>query len=80
MPHLTVIPGTPPPDTPKQRALDRVKRAPKPAAILQCPRCGCREVLELTTGASLKNGKLSGGVKAIVCAGCYMKGERVVLA
>lgn len=80
MPRLTVIEGTPAADTPQQRAVDRVKRAPKPAAMLQCPRCGCREVLPLTTGAVLKNGKVSGGTTVHVCAACFMKGERVVLA
>lgn len=80
MAHLTVIPGTPPPDTPEQRVRDRVKRAPKPAEMIQCHRCGCREILPLTTGAVLKNGKVSGGTTVHVCAACYMKGERVVLA
>jgi hypothetical protein len=80
MSRFTVIDGTPPPDTPKQRATDRIKRTQKPASMIQCHRCGCREVLPLTTGALLRNGKVSGGTTVHVCASCYMKGERVVLA
>lgn len=80
MTSLIVIDGTPPPDSPKQRAADRVKAMPKPASMLQCHRCGCREVLELKTGVLYHGGKTKGGTKAIVCAACFMKGERVVLA
>lgn len=80
MSRFKVIDGTPPPDTREQRVVDRIKAAPKPADLIQCHRCGCREVLPLTTGAVLKNGKVSGGTTVHVCASCYMKGERVVLA
>jgi hypothetical protein len=48
--------------------------------MLQCNRCGGREVLELKTGVMLEGGKPKGGTKQLVCANCYMKGERVVLA
>lgn len=80
MAKFTVIDGGPPPDTPKQRALDRIKKMPMPAEMIQCKRCGCREVLELKTGMLMQDGKPTGGTKAIVCAACFMKGERVVLA
>lgn len=80
MSRFTIIDGTPPPDTPKQRAADRIKKMPKPATMLQCNRCGCREVLELKTGVLYQDRKTKGGSKAIVCAACFMKGERVVLA
>jgi hypothetical protein len=80
MPRFTVIPGSPPPDTPKQCVIDRIKKHPKPAAMIQCHRCGCREVLELKTGVLYQDGRATGGTKAIVCAHCFMKGERVVLA
>lgn len=80
MSRFTVIDGTPPPDSAEQRVIDRIKRAPKPADLIQCHRCGCREVLPLTTGAVLKNGKVSGGTTVHVCAACFLKGERVVLA
>lgn len=77
---LKLIPGTPPPDTPKQRVIDRLKAAPKPGDMLECPRCASREVLTLTLGALLKGGKMVGGTKQIVCASCFMNGERIVLA
>lgn len=77
---LTVIEGSPPPDTPKQRAVDRIKRMPRAQEMIQCHRCGGREVLVLLLGAVLKNGKVSGGTKQYVCGCCYMKGQRVVLA
>lgn len=73
-----VINGTPPPDTPQQNVRDRLK-ATKPAEMLQCRRCGGREVIETRTGVLFKNGRVSGGVKAWICAGCHRKGERVVL-
>jgi hypothetical protein len=77
---LHLIPGTPAPDTPAERTRARVKAAPRPAELLQCPRCGGREVLGTVTGATIKAGRVSGGTKAWVCAGCHRKGERVVLA
>jgi hypothetical protein len=77
---LKLIRGTTPPDTARQRTVDKVKAAPKPGAMLQCPRCGGREVLALLSGVLLKSGKPTGGTKQIVCAACYMKGERIVLA
>jgi hypothetical protein len=80
MAKFTVINGSPPPDTPRQRVVDRLKKAPKPASMIQCHRCAGREVLELKTGVLYQGGKTKGGTKAIVCAGCFMKGERVVLA
>jgi hypothetical protein len=75
-----VIDGSPPPDTPKQRVIDRIKKHPKPASMLQCRRCGGREVLELKAGVLYQDGKTKGGIKTIVCASCFLKGERVVLA
>ncbi|MEH6565568.1 MAG: hypothetical protein V7756_09625 [Halopseudomonas sp.] len=74
-----VIEGTKPPDTPKQRSLDKVKRTAKPASMIQCHRCGGRELIETKTGVMLKNGKPTGGTKQLLCACCFMKGERVVL-
>lgn len=77
---LKLIHGTKPPDTPKQRVIDGIRRMPKPPTVLQCPRCGGRDVLELRTGAMVRNRKVVGGTKQVVCAHCYMKGERVMLA
>lgn len=75
---FTVIEGTPPPDTPKQRVLDRVK-ASRPADIVSCHRCGGMEVIETKTGVTIKAGKKSGGTKQLLCASCFMRGERVVV-
>jgi len=58
----------------------RSKAAAKPADMVQCPRCGGREVMETVIGASLVGGKLKGGTRQVVCVGCMLKGERVVLA
>ena len=60
-------------------ANSRAKRASKPADMLQCPRCGGREVIETVIGAMIQARKLKGGTRAIVCVGCMLKGERVVL-
>jgi hypothetical protein len=80
MTKFTVIDGTPPPDTPKQRVTERIKKMPKPASMLQCRRCGGREVLELKSGVLYQDGRTKGGIKTIVCATCFMRGERMVLA
>ncbi|MBN7822176.1 hypothetical protein [Bowmanella yangjiangensis] len=77
-PTFTVINGTPPPDTPKQRVLDRVK-ASRPADFVSCHRCGGMEVIETKTGVTIKAGKKSGGTKQLLCASCFMRGERVVI-
>ena len=76
---LHLIPGTPAPDTPAERVRKRL-RAVKPAEMLQCPRCAGREVMTTVTGATIKGGKVAGGTKSWVCAGCHRKGERVALA
>jgi hypothetical protein len=75
---LHLIPGTPAPDTPTERVRKRL-RALKPADMLECPRCAGREVLVTITGAVYQGGKVKGGTKSWVCAGCHRKGERVVL-
>jgi hypothetical protein len=56
-----------------------MRAMPKPASMIQCGRCGSREVLETKIGMLYKNGKASGGTKQILCASCFMRGERVVL-
>lgn len=78
-PTFHVIDGTPAPDTAQEKARKRVRAMPKPAAMIQCHRCGGREVIETKTGVMRKNGKPSGGTKQLLCAGCFMKGERVVV-
>lgn len=77
-PKLHVIPGTPPPDTAQEQVRKRVRKT-KTGPIVQCHRCGGREVIETKIGVILKDGKPTGGTKQLLCAGCLMKGERVVL-
>lgn len=52
---------------------------PKPATMLQCHRCGGREVIETKIGVLYAGGKTKGGTKVILCADCHRRGERVVL-
>lgn len=80
MPKLTVIDGTPAPDTPAERVRKRMRATDKPAAMIQCHRCGGREVIETKVGMLFKNGRAQGGTKSILCATCHRNGERVVLA
>lgn len=77
-PDLRLIPPTAPDAAEKVR--QRVRKAPKPASMLQCNRCAGREVIETKTGVLFKDGKPTGGRKQLLCALCLMKGERVVLA
>lgn len=74
MARFKVIEGTPAPARPKLRS-----RAAKPAELLQCHRCGGREVIETKVGVMFRAGKATGGTRIKLCAHCFMKGERVVL-
>ena len=78
-PSLHVIPGTAPADTPAQRVRDRVKAMPKPSVMIQCRRCGGREVIETRIGVESIGGKTRGGTKALICAACLMQGQRIVV-
>jgi hypothetical protein len=78
-PKLHVIQGTPAPDTPVEQARERIRKMPKPATMIQCHRCGSREVMVTKIGMVLKNGKAIGGTPQILCASCHRGGERVVL-
>jgi len=78
-PRFHVIDGTKAPDTPAEEVRKRVRAMPKPATMVQCHRCGGREVIETKIGVLMKNGKPTGGTKALLCVCCLMKGERVVL-
>ncbi|MGQ7956505.1 hypothetical protein ACUTAF_02090 [Pseudomonas sp. SP16.1] len=78
-PRLHVIEGTPAPDTAQEQVRKRVRATEKPATMIQCHRCGGREVIETKIGVMLKNGKTTGGTKQLICACCFMKGERVVV-
>ena len=78
-PRFHVIHGTSAPDTPAEQVRKRVRAMPKPATMIQCHRCGGREVIETKTGMLLKDGKPTGGTKSLLCVGCLLRGERVTL-
>lgn len=78
-PKLHLIQGTPAPDTPAEQVRKRVRAMPKPATMVQCHRCGGREVIETKIGVLMRNGKSTGGTRALICVGCLLKGERVVV-
>lgn len=77
--HLTLIQGSPAPDTAAEHVRKRVRAADKPAELVQCHRCGGRELLETRLGMTRKNGKIGGGTKCLICAACWLNGERVVI-
>ncbi len=78
-PRFHIIQGTPAPQTEAEKVRKRMRAMPKPASMIQCGRCGSREVIETKIGMLYKNGKAQGGTKQILCASCFMRGERVVL-
>ena len=55
-------------------------RTSRLACMLECGRCGGHEVIQTKTGVLFKDGKTVGGTKQTLCALCFSKGERVVLA
>lgn len=76
---MHLVNGSKPPDSPKQRGRDRIKAMPKPAGMIQCGRCGGREVTETRIGVEISAGKPKGGTRQLICTGCLMRGERVVV-
>ncbi|WP_241494492.1 hypothetical protein [Pseudomonas asplenii] len=78
-PRFHVIQGSPAPDNSVEQVRKRVRAMPKPAYMVQCHRCGGREFIETKIGMLMKNGKLTGGTKQLLCVGCLLQGERVVL-
>lgn len=78
-PTLHIVPLAPAPDTPAEQVRRRV-RAMRPAHVISCHRCGGIEVIETKLGVQMQGGKTKGGTKQLVCACCWLKGERVVLA
>ena len=74
--RLRVVPPSPAPA--KERVRQRIKSATS-ACIIEC-RCGSRTVIEVKTGVLLQSGKIKGGTRQLLCAACFAKGERVVLA
>lgn len=80
MPRFHMIDGKKPPDTQEERSRKRRRSTPKPAEMIQCHRCGGREVIETKIGMVMKDGKAVGGTKVLICASCLPKGDRVVIA
>ena len=78
-PKLHLIQGTLAPDTPAEKVRKRVRAMPKPPTMVQCHRCGGREVIETRIGVLMKNGKPTGGTKTMICVGCLLRGERVLV-
>ena len=78
-PKLHLIQGTLAPDTPAEKVRKRVRAMPKPPTMVQCHRCGGREVIETKIGVLMKNGKPTGGTRTLICVSCLLQGERVVL-
>lgn len=77
--HLVPEPE-PQPETPAKAVRRRLARAAKDAGLLACNRCAGIEVLETKVGVRMVGGKPRGGTKQLICATCWRKGERVVLA
>ncbi|MYM81092.1 hypothetical protein GTP44_03840 [Duganella sp. FT50W] len=73
---LHVVPSAPAPEQTKLKS----RTATKPAEMLQCPRCAGREFIETVIGAMIQARKLKGGTRQIICVGCMLKGDRVVVA
>ena len=57
----------------------RVKKAPRPDGVLQCPRCGSRTVLNTENGTIIKDGRRRPGTKIDTdeCADCWKRGAHV---
>lgn len=76
-PRLTLVPPAEPSDAERLRLR---RRRGKPAPVLECHRCGGRELFVVLVGAELRDGKVRGGTRQYLCAVCHRGGERVVLA
>ena len=68
MVKLTLIDGTPPPDTLKERVRARLRKTKDPR-ILQCPSCSSRTYLVTQTATT----------KHKICAFCFMNDKRMVI-
>ena len=67
MPLRLVPPSEP---SPVERITLRIKTAPRPSGALQCPRCGSRTSIKVTSGASIQNGRKRPGT-VILDGACY---------
>lgn len=60
--------------------LSRVKRRPRIDGLLQCPRCGSRDVMTIRNGVIVKDGRrVTRGtvIESGACAQCWMRGVTV---
>lgn len=78
---LHLVPDAPkPPETEVEKVRRRRKADPRPKQMIQCGRCGSREVIETKTGVMSRDGRTySGGTKSLLCAGCLLQGVRTIL-
>lgn len=65
--------------TPAAEVKRRMRRHPKPAGMIRCHKCGGGEVLETRSNVVFEGGKTKRGTKILICAMCFMRGERVAL-
>lgn len=74
---LQLVPPTEP--TPAEAVRQRVKKMARPDGMLQCPRCGCREVLNTQAGVTITKGRRKPGTKIAIdeCAQCWKAGLHV---
>lgn len=77
--HLSVVPQAEKPRAPRSALAERLNAIPRPACLLQCPRCAGQELIEARSGVLLQGGKTRGGTKAMLCVACLLRGERVVV-
>lgn len=78
---LHLVPDAPKPaETEKDKIIKKIKSYPKPAEMVQCHRCAGREVIETKVGVLSTAKGWKGGTKVLLCALCFMRGERTVLA
>jgi hypothetical protein len=77
---LHIVPDAPKPaETEADKVRTRVKRLPKPKAMLQCPTCGGRELIESKIGMESSGKTASGGTKSLLCVACLLTGKRTVV-
>lgn len=79
-PQFHVIQGTPAPGIAQEQVRKRVKAMPKPAEMIQCHRCGGREVIRTEIGVTKQGGKIKKGTEQLLCVVCLLRGERVVIS
>lgn len=69
-PHLTRVPE--PDSTPADKVRARITRRQRPEGMLECPRCGGRELFTSRAGVVVKGGKTVTRGTVIVKNGCLV--------